>query len=63
MGVIDHVWFPFVGHTFGFIHFSLICHRWRWIGLDPDAAKANNEDRYVIEALERLDTWNPSYKN
>ncbi|CAJ1960083.1 unnamed protein product [Cylindrotheca closterium] len=37
--------------------------RWRWIGLDPEEAKANSEDRYVIEALERLDTWNPSYKN
>ena len=36
--------------------------RWRWISLDPKEAKKNGEDKYVIEALERLDTWNPVYK-
>jgi hypothetical protein len=41
---------------------ALLC-RWRWIGLDPEQAKTNGEDKYVIEALERLDTWDPSYNN
>ena len=35
--------------------------RWRWIGLDPQKARENGEDKYVIEALERLYDWDPSY--
>eukprot|EP00980_Cylindrotheca_fusiformis_P000312 scaffold73_cov118-Cylindrotheca_fusiformis.AAC.8 len=35
--------------------------RWRWIPVDPKVAKQNNEDKYVVEALERLKTWNPYY--
>ena len=36
---------------------------YRWIGLDPDQAKANGEDRYVLEALYRLREWDPAYNN
>lgn len=35
--------------------------RYRWIGLDPEEAKKNGEDRYVIEALMRLQSWNSTY--
>ena len=35
--------------------------RWRWIGLDPDEAIANGEDKYVVEALLRLQAWNATY--
>jgi len=35
--------------------------RCRWIGLDPQAAEKNGEDRYVLQALLRLKDWNPSY--
>jgi ADP-ribose pyrophosphatase YjhB (NUDIX family) len=34
---------------------------YRWIGLDPQAAQANGEDRYVVQALLRLNAWNPTY--
>jgi ADP-ribose pyrophosphatase YjhB (NUDIX family) len=34
---------------------------YRWIGLDPDVAEANGEDRYVLQALRRLQAWNPNY--
>jgi colanic acid biosynthesis protein WcaH len=34
---------------------------YRWISLDPDAAIANGEDRYVVQALLRLRAWNPDY--
>jgi len=34
---------------------------YRWISLDPQVAKENGEDKYVIGALERLKAWNPSY--
>lgn len=34
---------------------------YRWIGLDPAAAEAANEDRYVLEALYRLEAWDPNY--
>lgn len=33
----------------------------RWIGLDPAAAAVNGEDRYVLQALLRLQAWNPNY--
>lgn len=33
----------------------------RWISLDPDAAKANAEDKYVVQTLLRLKAWNPEY--
>ena len=36
---------------------------YRWIGLDPAAAEANNEDRYVLQALYRLEAWDPGYIN
>jgi ADP-ribose pyrophosphatase YjhB (NUDIX family) len=35
--------------------------RWRWIGLDPAEAAANSEDKYVLQALLRLQAWDPSY--
>jgi len=34
---------------------------WRWIGLDPSEAEMNGEDKYVVQALLRLQAWNPSY--
>jgi len=34
---------------------------YRWIGLDPATAEANGEDRYVVQALLRLQAWNPGY--
>jgi len=34
---------------------------YRWIPLDPFAAKAANEDQYVQQALLRLKAWNPNY--
>lgn len=33
----------------------------RWIGLDPKEAQANGEDKYVVQALLRLQAWNLSY--
>lgn len=35
--------------------------RYRWIGLDPEEAKKNKEDRYVIDALLKFQAWNASY--
>lgn len=35
--------------------------KYRWIPLCPDQAAANNEDRYVLQALLRLKAWNPNY--
>ena len=35
--------------------------QYRWISLDPDEAAANSLDRYVLQALLRLHTWNPTY--
>lgn len=35
--------------------------RYRWIGLDPEEAKTNGEDRYVIDALLKYQAWNSSY--
>jgi colanic acid biosynthesis protein WcaH len=37
--------------------------QWRWIGLDPDEAAKNGEDRYVLQALYRLQAWDPAYNN
>jgi ADP-ribose pyrophosphatase YjhB (NUDIX family) len=34
---------------------------YRWMGLDPVAAQANGEDRYVVQALLRLQAWDPEY--
>ncbi|GKY93715.1 hypothetical protein MPSEU_000338600 [Mayamaea pseudoterrestris] len=34
---------------------------YRWISLDADSARANNEDEYVVQALLRLKAWNPNY--
>jgi hypothetical protein len=34
---------------------------YRWIPLDADSAKANGEDNYVVQALLRLNAWNPNY--
>ena len=33
----------------------------RWISLDPEDAKANGEDKYVLQGLLRLESWNPGY--
>ena len=35
--------------------------RYRWIGLDPEEAKKNKEDRYVIDALLKFQAWSASY--
>jgi ADP-ribose pyrophosphatase YjhB (NUDIX family) len=35
--------------------------QWRWIGLDPEKAAKNGETRYVLQALLRLQDWDPSY--
>mmetsp|Transcript_16867 Transcript_16867/g.34722 ORF Transcript_16867/g.34722 Transcript_16867/m.34722 type:complete len:242 (+) Transcript_16867:63-788(+) len=35
----------------------------RWISLDPEDAQKNEEDKYVLQGLLRLDAWNPSYKS
>jgi ADP-ribose pyrophosphatase YjhB (NUDIX family) len=35
--------------------------QWRWIDLDPDEAAKNGEDRYVLQALYRLQAWDPTY--
>lgn len=35
--------------------------RFKWMGLDPDEAEANGEDRYVVEGLRRLATWNETH--
>jgi colanic acid biosynthesis protein WcaH len=37
------------------------CEQWRWIGLDPNEAERNGEDKYVVGALKRLQAWNPTY--
>jgi 8-oxo-dGTP pyrophosphatase MutT (NUDIX family) len=34
---------------------------YQWIGLDPDAAAKAGHDRYVLQALLRLQDWDPSY--
>jgi 8-oxo-dGTP pyrophosphatase MutT (NUDIX family) len=34
---------------------------YRWISLDPNAATAAGEDRYVLQALLRLQAWDPTY--
>jgi len=33
----------------------------KWISLDPAEAEDNGEDKYVLQGLLRLQTWNPSY--
>lgn len=33
----------------------------RWISLDPKEAEANGEDKYVLQGLLRLESWNPGY--
>lgn len=35
--------------------------RYRWISLCPLEAEKNGEDRYILEALNRLKAWNPNY--
>jgi len=34
---------------------------YRWISLDPSEAEKNGEDKYVLQGLLRLQSWNPSY--
>jgi len=34
----------------------------RWTDLDPVKAQANSEDPYVMQALLRLDAWDPQYR-
>lgn len=36
---------------------------YRWIGLDPIAATKAGEDRYVLQALLRLQAWDPNYND
>ena len=35
--------------------------RYRWIGLDPDQAIKDGEDKYVVDALLKLQAWNSTY--
>ena len=35
--------------------------RYRWIGLCPEEAVKNGEDKYVVDALLKLDAWNSTY--
>lgn len=35
--------------------------RYRWIGLDPDQAIKDGEDKYVVDALLKLQAWNLTY--
>ncbi|OEU21961.1 hypothetical protein FRACYDRAFT_223215 [Fragilariopsis cylindrus CCMP1102] len=35
----------------------------KWISLNPAEAEKNGEDKYVLQGLLRLQTWNPSYIN
>lgn len=35
--------------------------RYRWIGLDPDEAIKNKEDKYVVDALLKFQAWSLSY--
>jgi colanic acid biosynthesis protein WcaH len=35
--------------------------RYRWIGLDPEEAVSNGEDKYVVNALSKLEAWNSTY--
>jgi len=35
--------------------------RYRWIGLDPEEAISNKEDKYVVGALLRLQAWDSTY--
>jgi hypothetical protein len=35
--------------------------RYRWIGLCPEEAVQNGEDKYVVDALLKLDAWNSTY--
>ena len=37
--------------------------QWRWIGLDPDEAANDGVDRYVLQALYRLQAWDPTYNS
>lgn len=34
---------------------------YRWIGLDPEKAATDKEDRYLLQALLRLQAWDPNY--
>ena len=36
---------------------------YRWISLDPIAATQAGEDRYVLQALLRLQAWDPNYRH
>jgi ADP-ribose pyrophosphatase YjhB (NUDIX family) len=50
------------GSSYSFLLFITILNfQWRWIGLDPQEAIKNGEDKYVVQALFRLQAWNPSY--
>jgi len=35
--------------------------RYRWIELCPEKAARNGEDRYVVDALSKLQAWNSTY--
>jgi 8-oxo-dGTP pyrophosphatase MutT (NUDIX family) len=35
--------------------------KYRWMPLDPAAAQASGEDKYVVQSLLRLQAWNPEY--
>ncbi len=35
--------------------------RYRWIGLCPDEAIKNNEDKYVVDALQKLKAFNSTF--
>ena len=35
--------------------------RYRWISTDPEVAKLNEEDRYVVTQLERMKGWQENF--
>jgi colanic acid biosynthesis protein WcaH len=37
------------------------CESYQWISLDPEAAAKAGQDRYVLQALLRLQAWDQSY--
>jgi len=36
--------------------------RFKWIVADPDMAEADEEDRYVVEALRRMKAYNETFE-
>ena len=50
-----------LGATADNIQLDATSENFRWMSLDPAAAQANGEVSYVVQALLRLQAWNPEY--